>query len=171
MVTTWTGFTLQNYPTLEWYRSLRGTLQNCHPRYSSEVVFNTLTLFHIHSGHSCSEQQLQAPNEEYWCCLPTPKRTRRQMQPSSFAHMSATRAYCQLCYCVVFRNLRHLHWSFLKHMSMLAFKVIFWGSLVSTCPSKFNQSGRMNQIHCKVALLKWQSSWAQPLLQTNNIKS
>ena len=42
--------------------------------------------------------------------------------------------------------------------------------LGSTCLSNFNQRGRIFQIHCKMALLKWQSSWAQPLLQTNNIK-
>ena len=60
---------------------------------------HTVTLSHIHSGYSCSEQPVQAPNQEYWCFLATPKGPRMQMQRSSFAHTRAIRAYCQLYYC------------------------------------------------------------------------
>ena len=59
-----------------------------------------MTLSHIHSGYSCSEQPVQAPNREYWCFLATPKWPWMQMQCSSFAHTSAIRAYCQIYYCV-----------------------------------------------------------------------
>ena len=48
---------------------------------------------------SRSEQQVQAPNCVYWCCLALPKQPKMQMQRLSFAHTSAIRAYCQLYYC------------------------------------------------------------------------
>ena len=61
----------------------------------------TLTLSHIHSGYTSSEQPVQAPNSSVCCCLAIPKRPWMQMQNSSFTHMSAIRAYCQLFHCVL----------------------------------------------------------------------
>ena len=58
-----------------------------------------MTLSHIHSGYTRSEQPVQAPNQAYWCCLATPKRHWMQMQCSTFAQTCAIRAYCQLYYC------------------------------------------------------------------------
>ena len=42
--------------------------------YTQFPAYHTVTLFNIHSGYSCSEQAVQAPNQEYWCFLATPKR-------------------------------------------------------------------------------------------------
>ena len=37
-------------------------------------VMRTVTLSHIHSGYTHSEQPVQAPNRVYWCYLAMPKR-------------------------------------------------------------------------------------------------
>ena len=59
---------------------------------------HTVTLSHIYSGYTCSEQPVQAPNRVCWCCLAMPKQPWMQMQCSICARMRAIRAYYQLYY-------------------------------------------------------------------------
>ena len=63
--------------------------------YSIFYQKHTVTLSHIHSGYSCSEQPVQASIQEYWVFFAMPKRPWMQMQRSSFAYKSAIRAYCR----------------------------------------------------------------------------
>ena len=65
-------------------------------------TYHTVSLSHIHSGYTSSEQPVQAPISSVHCCLATPKRPWMRMQRSSFAHTSAIRAYCQLYYCALY---------------------------------------------------------------------
>ena len=60
-----------------------------------------MTLSYIHSGDTSSEQPVQAPNFRVRCCLAMPKRPWMQIQRSSFVHMCAIKAYCQLYCCAL----------------------------------------------------------------------
>ena len=57
---------------------------------------HTVTLPHIHSGYTISEQPVQAPNWMHWCYLATPKQPWMQMKCSTFTPTHVIRAYCHL---------------------------------------------------------------------------